>query len=339
MRGTRNTRPIVDGRVGVVVASIGIGAPVTTEVTGPIVVQGIRVEVAGSIVCASTGNFTRWCATIGIQQAGAFSARLEQRLHAYGLSSGEQVHARILRVVHVVLYHIDRPAAFVADGTVEVRGIRFGGVGHAVVHSATSISPDVPQIQPVADLMGSGAAEVVNAGAGTVVAHKGISTHHTIGGSSTSWELSVAEQTSTQIAHPEIQIVGGRPCIRSTLSGEFHGVVGSKAGNAGRNPQNAIGGRAVGVKGGQTEFNLSICSLRPNVVSVAVEAPKVVIQGLQLLQNFAVRNVFCAVGVQNVKHHRDGHHNALTGGPLLLHNGLPFSPVAVDAPACFCVLL
>ena len=114
---------IVERGVRIVVASRGIRTSITAEVTGAVLVGRIRIKVAGRVVRATAGDLARWGARVGRQEAFAEATRLEQGEHPVGLTLGEQVHASVIGVVHVVLDHVDRAACHVADGTAVVGAV------------------------------------------------------------------------------------------------------------------------------------------------------------------------------------------------------------------------
>ena len=177
-----NTGSIVNGRAGVVVAGIGRRTTVTAEVAGSVVVDGCRIKVAGRVVRASAVDLTRGGASVGGQQALPESAGLEQGEHPVGLALGEQVHATIVGIVHVVLDHVGGVAADGAQRTSVVRSIGSRGVRYKVVHIAVAIAPDVAQVQPVADLVGRGPAQIERRCGRANRTRVLVAVHHAVGG-------------------------------------------------------------------------------------------------------------------------------------------------------------
>ena len=330
MRSAGHAGAVVDGGVCVVVAGGGVRAAVAAEVAGAVVVEGVGVEVARRIVGAAAGHLARRGASGGIQDAGPGATRGEEGLHPRGLAGCEEVHAGVVGVVHVVLDHVGGAAADVAEGTAVVGAVGFRGVGHEVIGAAGAIAPDVAEVEPVAHLVGSGPAEVERGGRGADVPGVLIAADHAVGVGGASWELGVSEQAAAQVADPVVQVVRGRPGVRSALAREFHGVIAAEAADRGRNPQNAVGGGATRVEGGEAELDFGVGCLGPDVVLIGILAAEIRIQDVELGLDLGVGNVLGAVGVEDVEDDRNGHHHALSRGPLLFDDGRPLGGVVLD---------
>ena len=74
------------------------------------------------------------------------SSGCEERIHAQGLSGGEEVHAYVVGVVHVILYHVRGSATNVSEGTAVVWIVRIRCVGYEIIRAARAIAPDVAQV-------------------------------------------------------------------------------------------------------------------------------------------------------------------------------------------------
>ena len=88
-----------------------------------------------------------------------------------------------------------------------------GGVGHEVAARAAVlvVAPDVPQVQPVPDLVGGGAAEVERRARGAGVAEGAVQDHDAVGVGRAARELRVAEQAVTRAvdevaAGPDVEV-------------------------------------------------------------------------------------------------------------------------------------
>ena len=92
---------------------------------------------------------------------------------------------------------------------------------------------------------------------------------------------------------------------------ELHRITGAERPHSSGNPQNAIRRGPIGVAGGKAEFNFRVCCLRPDVVLVRIQSPKIVVEDLQLLEKLGIGDVLRAVGVDHMKYHRDGHDHRL----------------------------
>ena len=259
-------------------------------------------------------------------------------MHPRRLAGGEQVHAAVVRIVHVVLDHVGGAAADVAEGTAVVGAIGFGGVRHEVIRAAGSIAPDVTQVEPVAHLVGAGPAEVEGRRRRADVTGILVTADHAVRVGRSARELGVTEEAAAEVADPVVQVVGSRPGVRAALAGEFHGVVGAEAAHRGRHAQDAIGRGAVRIKGGQAELDFRVRSLGPDVVLVGVEAAEVFVEDVQLGLNLGVGDVLGAVGVEDVEDHRDGDHYALSGSALGFHDGRPLGGVGLDLLLGFRIL-
>lgn len=123
MQFTGCTTAIVQCGGRIVIARGGIGAAITAEIACAVIIEGVGIKVAGRVVGAATADFARRSTAIGFQQACAESTGLKQRQHAVGLALGEQVHTRIVRIVHVVLDHVGGVASDIAQGASVVRAV------------------------------------------------------------------------------------------------------------------------------------------------------------------------------------------------------------------------
>ena len=255
-------------------------------------------------------------AAIRGEQADAGAARAEEGLHAVGLTLREDVHAGVIRVVHVVLDHVLGAAADVAEGTAVVGAVGFGGVGHEVVGPATAIAPDVAEVEPVADLVGGRAAEVVGAGSWTVESRELIAADDAVRGRIATGELGVTQQSAAEVAYPEVHVLIGRPGVGTARTGELDVVRGAESADRRGHAEDAVRRGAVRVAGGEAELDFRVGGLRPDVVLVCVHSAEVVVQDLQLLEDSSVRNVLGAVRIDDVEDHRNGHDHGLHLGAV-----------------------
>ena len=255
-------------------------------------------------------------AAIAGEQADTGAAGAEEGLHAVGLTLREDVHAGVIRVVHVILDHVLRAAADVAEGAAVVGAVGFGGVRHEVVGPATAIAPDVAQVEPVADLVGGRAAKVVGTGSGTVESRELIAADDAVGGRVAARELGVAEQSAAEVADPEVHVLIGRPGIGAAGAGELDVVRGAESTDRRGHPEDAVRRGAVRIAGGEAEFDFRVGGLRPEVVLVGVHPAEVIVQDLELLEEALVRNVLGAVRIDDVEDHWNGHDHGLHLGAV-----------------------
>ena len=221
----------------------------------------------------------------------------------------EQVHASVVGVVHVVLNHVLGATRHAAQRATVVGAVRVGGVVHEVRRAAAAVAPNVAQVQPVTHLVGGRASQIERTLSGTRVACGRVIAHDSVGGCRSAGELSVAEQAAAQVAHPKIQVFRSRPGVRTTLRGEFHGIVGAKCAHCGWHTQDAVGLVALGILGRQAKFNLRVGRLGPSGVLVGIQPTEIFIQNVQLRLDLRVADVLRFVCIEHVEHHRDGHHH------------------------------
>ena len=266
-------------------------------------------------------------ASIRRKDAGPSASGGKQGLHAVRLSLGEDVHAGVVGIVHVVLDHVLGAAADVSKGAAVVGAIGLGGVRHKVVGSTAAVAPDVAQVEPVADLVGRRPAEVVGTGSGTVETRELVAANDAVRGGVSAGELGVSEQSSSEVADPEVHVLIRRPGIGAPCVGELDVVRCAEPVDRGGHAEDAVGRGAVRGAGGETKLDVRVGCLRPDVVLVGVHPSEVVVQNLQLFEETSIGDVFLLVGIDHVEDHRDGDHNGLhlcaIGAGLLagLHKG------------------
>ena len=134
------------------------------------------------------------CATWRIQQTRASSSCLEKRIHAVPLALREQIHARIVRIVHVILDHRRNTslAARRTQRTAVIRSIVLWGVGHEIVHSTAAIAPNVAKVQPVANFMGACSSQVKWSLCSSHITCGGVRAHHAVSVCWTTRELCIS---------------------------------------------------------------------------------------------------------------------------------------------------
>ena len=216
------------------------------------------------------------------------------------------------------------------EGASEIGAIGLGGVGHLVVDTATAVSPYVAEVEPVSHLVGSGATKVKRRGRRADVAGILVSADDPISVGRASGELCVPQQPATEVADPVVEVVTCRPSVRSALAGELHGVVGAEAADRGGHAQDAIGRSTIRIEGCETEFDLGIGRLGPDIVLVGIGPPEILIQNVQLRLDLSVGNVLGTVGINNVEDHGNGHDDTLAGSPLFLDDGRPLGGMVLN---------
>ena len=158
-----------------------------------------------------------------------------------------------------------------------------------------------------------------------------VSIDHTIRRRVSTGELGVSEDAASDVADPEVEVVGVGPSIRTALAGEFDGIVRAESVDRGGHAQDAGGRIALRVEAGQAEFDLRVGCLRPGVIGVAVQPAEVGVEHVQLRLDLGVGDVFRFRAVDDVEDHGNGHHRVLVVGALLGHDRSPFLRVLLDA--------
>ena len=168
-------------------------------------------------------------------------------------------------------------------------------------------------------LVGGGASKVKRCRSCSRIARGRVIAHNPIGAGRATWELGVSKQTGTQITYPEVHVIRRRPCIRTSLGGEFHRIVRPEGGQVCRHPQNAVCWIAVGILRGQTKLNLRVRRLRPFIVLVCIQSTKIFVQNVHLGHHLSLADVLSRRVVQDVKDNRNGHHQLRMLGRVGLH--------------------
>ncbi len=91
----------------------------------------------------------------------------------------------------------------------------------------------------MAHLVGGCATEVVSSGSGAVNPYELIAAYDAVSGCISSWELSVTEESTPEVTHPEIHVFIRRPGVRSALAGELDRIAGTESSRGGRDAENA----------------------------------------------------------------------------------------------------
>ena len=133
---------------------------------------------------------------------------IQAGLHARDLARREHEHRGIVDVVHVVHEHV--AVGPVAAGDVRERrraGVAtalIGRVGHVVRAGAARavVTPDVVQVEPVADLVRGRAAEVERRRRRAGGAERRLKDDHAVGRGRAAGELRVAEQAARRAGRP-----------------------------------------------------------------------------------------------------------------------------------------
>ena len=104
------------------------------------------------------------------------------------------------------------------------------GVGDQVVAAAAVavVAPDVAQVEPVADLVGRGAAEVERRRRRAGGAEAGVQDDDAVGLRRAAGELGVAEQAAAELADPQVEVAVGGPRVGAAGRGGLDGVVGRR---------------------------------------------------------------------------------------------------------------
>ena len=183
----------------------------------------------------------------------------------------------------------------------------------------------------MAHLVGGRAAQIERCGGRSDGSRVLVSIDHAIRRGVSTGELGVSEDAASDVADPEVEVVGVGPGVRSALAGELHGIVGAEAIDRGGHAKDARGGVALRVKTGEAEFDLRIGCLRPGVISVAVQPAEIGVEHVQLRLDLGVGDVLRLRAIDDVEDHGDGHHRVLVVGALLGHDRSPFLRVLLDA--------
>ena len=183
----------------------------------------------------------------------------------------------------------------------------------------------------MAHLVGGRAAKVKRRGRRSDGACVLVSVDHSVRCRTSAGELGVSEDAASDVADPEIEVVGVGPGVRSALAGELDRVSGAKPVHRSGHTQDARRGVALWVKAGEAELDLRVRCLWPSVIGVAVQPSEVGVEHIQLCLDLGVGNVLRLRAIDDVEDHGDGHHRVLVVGALLGHNGRPFLGMLLDA--------
>ena len=160
------------------------------------------------------------------------------------------------------------------------------------------------QVEPVANLMGGGAAQMKGWGGCTDIPKISVIDDDAVGSGVTARKLGVAQQSSGKVTNPDIEIIAGGPCVVPARRSKLNRIAGTaKAINRSRRPGDAGGGITIGVYRSQAKFDLRIGGLRPGVIGIGIHPPEILIEYVDLAQYLSVAYVFGAV----VEYHVDGH--------------------------------
>jgi len=186
-----------------------------------------------------------------------------------------------------------------------------GSIGDLVIACAIQlIAPDVDQVKPVTDLVRCGSTEIERIGSRPSGAEGGVENDYSIGSCGAARELRIPEQSSAQVAHPEIEILVGRPCVCSTLGCGFHDIIGGEGGDGGRcsgNPGCRLSAR---IDRGERKLNIGIgyeaLPNRRNFGFVGIRGRVVLIESNKLALDLIVADVLCRSVVDNMDYHWNG---------------------------------
>jgi len=191
-----------------------------------------------------------------------------------------------------------------------------GGVGNEVAAGASGavVTPDVPQVEPVADLVGGRPPQVVRRRGGSRAAEAGVHEDHPVGGGRTAGELRVAQQrlarAAAQVAaDPEVEVLVRRPRVRPTRGGRLH-VVGrrTEGSRRGGGAGDAVGRVARRIGGRELERHPRVADQRLEDRGrgglVGIRRPEVRVEHGDLTVDLRGRHVFRGVAVNDV--HDDG---------------------------------
>lgn len=221
----------------------------------------------------------------------------------------------VVDVIHVVHEHVAVRAIVAADvreaGHTGVGAALVRGVGHIVSTAAAVavVAPDMVQVEPVADLVRRGAAQVERRRDAADRAESGTQDHHAIGLRRTAGELRIAEQAATQLANPDVQVTCSRPGIHAAAGGCLDRVVVGKAGDRGLAPFDARGGRTVRRAVCQVELDARIRSQgqewRRRAGDIRIGATKVAVQDIDLAADLRIGDVLGRRIPDHVHHDRN----------------------------------
>ena len=239
-------------------------------------------------------------------QADQAARPVQTGLHARDLTGAEHKHAAVVGVVHVVHEHVTVWAVAARDlrksRHAGVRAGLIGGVGDVVGAGAagTVVAPDVVQVQPVTDLVGSSATQVEGHCCGAYSAEGRVTDHHAIGRCRTARELRVAEQATGQPAHPDVEVALRRPGVRPAARAGFHRVVLAEGRDRSLTANDARGRVAVRVAGGQEVLDAGVGGQRQvgcrRAGNIGIGAPEVAVEHGNLALDLGVADVLrCGV--------------------------------------------
>ena len=171
-------------------------------------------------------NFTSW-----YRGPNAAAGALQRILHAVHLTAAKHDHGCIIDIIQKVHEHIAMWAIHAAHrgkfGLAVIRTTLIGGVGDEIIARTplSIVSPDMAEVQPMANLVGRSSPTIERRPSGTHRAECRIQDDDTIGSRRAAGKLGIPEQASPQVANPDIQIGITRPRICPPGRGGLYCVV------------------------------------------------------------------------------------------------------------------
>ena len=227
-------------------------------------------------------------------------------------------------------------------GDADIRPGLVGGIGDEIRPAApvAIVAPDVPQVQPVPDLVRGGATQVERRCRRAGCAERGAADHHTVGCRGAAGELRIAQQAPAERASPQVEIVRCGPRVVSAGGGRFDRVVVSKPGCAGcPGSGDPVGGVSRRIGGRQPEGDPRVrCERRKrcgDAADIAVALAKIVIERSDLAIDLRLRKIFGRIAMDHV----DDHVDLGAAGPLGDLHHLGTERRLFDALAGFAIAL
>ncbi len=196
-----------------------------------------------------------------------------------------------------------------ADGAAEVGRVGERGVGNEIIHTTAAVTPDVAQVQPVAHLVGSGAAQVERRSGRADGAEVGIIYHYSVCRGRAAGKLGIAQQPAGEVAYPDVEVLVGGPGVVPAGGVELDGVAAAaETGNGSLGPRNTSSRVAGRVNRSQAEFDLRVGGLRPDVVRIGVHPAEIFIKHSDLGLYLSVADVLRCIVVNHMHYNRNGDH-------------------------------